>query len=48
MMKRGWRDSSSAGLEQEKRAARLGSRRDIVTWFDFYDVDEGRPVRRSP
>lgn len=47
MMKRGWNDEASGGLEEEKRAAGLGARKDIVTWFDLFDVDEGRPLHRS-
>ena len=42
MKKRGWRDSSSVGLEADKRAAGLAKRSDIVTWFDLFDVEEGR------
>jgi len=42
MRKRGWNDPSSEGLEEEKRAAGLGSRPDIVTWFDLFDVEEER------
>lgn len=41
MRKRGWRDSSSESLETAKRAARLGHRRDIVTWFDLFEAEEG-------
>ena len=42
--KRGWRDSPSVveGLEQTKRASGLGHRKDILTFFHFDDVDEGR------
>jgi hypothetical protein len=42
MRKRGWRDSSSPGLEHDKRAAGLAKRADLVTWFDLFDADEGR------
>ena len=42
MRKRGWRDSSSGGLEHDKRAAGLAHRSEIVTWFDLFDADEGR------
>jgi len=42
MRKRGWKDSSSAGLEKDKRAAGLAKRSDIVTWFDLFDADEAR------
>ena len=43
MMKRGWRDGSSAGLEADKAKAGLGKRKTIVTWFDLFDADEGQP-----
>jgi gluconokinase len=42
MMKRGWNDPSSPGLEQDKRGAGLANRSDIVTWFDLFDAEEGR------
>jgi gluconokinase len=42
MMKRGWRDSASAGLEEQKKQAGLGDRDDIVVFFDLMDVEEGR------
>ena len=42
MRKRGWKDSSSAGLESDKRAAGLAERSDIQTWFDLFDADEQR------
>jgi len=42
MRKRGWRDSTSENLEREKRESGLGQRKDIVTWFDLFDADEGR------
>jgi gluconokinase len=42
MRKRGWKDSSSAGLESDKRAAGLAARADIQTWFDLFDADEQR------
>ena len=45
LAKRGWRDEASGGLEQEKVAAGFGRRRDIVTWFDLFDAEEGRKVR---
>jgi hypothetical protein len=43
--KRGWRDDTSAALEADKAKAGLAHRSDIVTFFDFYDVDEGRAPR---
>jgi hypothetical protein len=44
MMKRGWRDSDSpAGkLQEHKEKSGLGHRSDIMTFFDYYEVDEGR------
>jgi gluconokinase len=42
MMKRGWRDSGSAGLAKQKAAAGLGGRDDIQTFFDLMDAEEGR------
>ncbi len=44
MMKRGWRDATTANL----REAVLGDGLDpalILTRFDYLDVDEGRPLR---
>ena len=43
--KRGWRDDTSGALETDKVKAGLADRADIVTFFDFYDVDEGRAPR---
>jgi uncharacterized protein DUF5069 len=40
MQKRGWNDGSSAGLKKDKKAAGLGDRKDIATWFDLFDADE--------
>ncbi len=45
LAKRGWRDEATGGLEEVKAAAGLGHRQDIVTWFDLFDVDEGRKIR---
>lgn len=45
MMKRGWRDESDGStqeLEKYKTDSGLSGRRDLVTFFDFYEVDEGR------
>jgi hypothetical protein len=44
MTKRGWRDTDSppGKLQEHKEKAGLGKRADILTFFDFYDVDEGR------
>jgi len=40
--KRGWNDEVSTILEQHKAAVGLGARGDIRTFFEFFDVDEGR------
>jgi len=48
MRKRGWNDASSEGLEKEKRAAGLGKRTEIVTWFDLFDADEERQNADKP
>jgi hypothetical protein len=43
--KRGWRDDIDGGteiLEKHKATAGLEHRHDLVTFFDFYDVDEKR------
>jgi gluconokinase len=44
MTKRGWRDTDSppGKLQENKEKCGLGARADILTFFDFYDVDEGR------
>ena len=44
MTKRGWRDTDSppGKLQEHKEKAGLGKRSDILTFFDFYEVDEGR------
>lgn len=45
LLKRGWRDSGSDGLNAEKIAGGFGNRDDIQTYVDLHDVEEGRPVR---
>ncbi len=40
--KRGWRDEASEGLEKFKAGSGLAHRQDLVTFFDYYEVDEGR------
>jgi hypothetical protein len=40
--KRGWRDEATAALEQNKAGSGLSHRADLVTFFDYYEVDEGR------
>jgi hypothetical protein len=45
MLKRGWRDEddgSTQELESYKAASGLGHRTDLYTFFDYYEVDEGR------
>lgn len=45
MVKRGWRDEddgSTQELEAYKAASGLAHRTDLVTFFDYYEVDEGR------
>lgn len=43
--KRGWRDETSPALEADKAKSGLAHRADLVTFFDYYDVDEGRAPR---
>ena len=43
--KRGWRDDTSAALETDKAKSGLAHRADIVTFFDYFDADEGRAPR---
>lgn len=40
--KRGWRDDATPGLEKNKADSGLAHRTDLVTFFDYYEVDEGR------
>ena len=45
MLKRGWRDEddgSTQELEAYKAASGLAHRTDLITFFDYYEVDEGR------
>ena len=44
MIKRGWRDTNAlaSDLQNYKAEYGLGHRDDILTFFDFYEVDEGR------
>ena len=45
MEKRGWRDEddgSTQELEAYKAVSGLAHRADLVTFFDYYEVDEGR------
>jgi hypothetical protein len=43
--KRGWRDETTPALEADKAKRGLAHRTDIVTFFEFYEVDEGRAPR---
>ncbi len=43
--KRGWRDDATAGLEKNKAGDGLAHRGDLLTYFDYYEVDEGRAPR---
>jgi Domain of unknown function (DUF5069) len=45
MLKRGWDDEddgSTQELERYKASSGLAHRTDLVTFFDYYEVDEGR------
>ena len=45
MLKRGWRvedDGSTQALESYKAASGLAHRTDLLTFFEYYEVDEGR------
>ncbi len=45
MLKRGWRDEddgSTQELEHYKASSGLAHRTDLLTFFDYYEVDEGR------
>jgi hypothetical protein len=44
LRKRGWRDddTTTKALQDSKAGSGLAHRSDIVTFFDFYEVDEGR------
>jgi gluconokinase len=43
--KRGWRDEATPGLEKNKAGDGLAHRTDLLTFFDYYEVDEGRAPR---
>jgi gluconokinase len=44
MRKRGWNDAASERLKQRKAEGGFADRDDIQTFFDYIDLDEGRPV----
>lgn len=48
MMKRGWRDSMSTMVQDDLAERGWQDRSDVVTLFDFYDADEGRPRYEGP
>jgi len=43
--KRGWRDDATGNLEKNKADSGLAHRTDLLTFFDYYEVDEGRAPR---
>ena len=43
--KRGWRDDATPTLERQKAESGLAHRADLLTFFDYYEVDEGRAPR---
>ena len=43
--KRGWRDDATSTLEKNKADSGLAHRGDLLTFFDYYEVDEGRAAR---
>lgn len=43
--KRGWRDDATENLEKNKAGSGLAHRTDLLTFFDYYEVDEGRAPR---
>lgn len=40
--KRGWRDEATPILERHKAESGMADRTDLVTFFDYFDADEGR------
>jgi uncharacterized protein DUF5069 len=40
--KRGWRDEATPILEKHKSESGLAARTDLVTFFEYYEADEGR------
>ncbi len=42
LLKRGWRDSSSADLGEARKRNEWADRADFKTWVDLHDVEEGR------
>lgn len=48
LSRRGWRDDLSPRLRQRLEEGGWGHRTDILTFFDYIDLDEGRPPRQHP
>lgn len=46
MRKRGWNDDLSERLELRKAESGLADRKEIQTFFDYIDADEGRQLRK--
>jgi hypothetical protein len=42
MIKRGLNDDASEELQEYKKASGLANRSDVKTFFEFFEVDEGR------
>ena len=42
LIKRGWNDTATPGLVQQRAEAGLAHREDLVTFFQVMDVEEGR------
>ena len=40
--KRGWRDDGTTMFEKYRAESGLAHRTDLLTYFDYYEVDEGR------
>ncbi len=47
MTKRGWRDEAREILERRLKENGLGPEAGVETMFDYIEVDEGRPARRT-
>ena len=43
---RGWNDAATARLRQRLEDGGIGHRREIATFFDLIEVDEGRAPRQ--
>jgi gluconokinase len=48
MRKRGWNDEASPTLQRRLQEGNFEDRTDIVTFFDYIDLDEGRDPRNRP